>query len=327
MKGNKLLTFAQQKLLLVAWKSLLMWLTVILSFSFLTYILVTYEHYEALFSHLKLMTILQYVWLAAVVLLLPVNLLLESLKWKMLVSSVQKIDLKSSFIAVLAGFSTGFFTPNRVGEMVGRILYLEEGKRKPGVTMSVLNSLTQNLIMVLCGVPACVMFFVWTKAESGVDIQLYLLVLGLSFVGFGLLYFFSPLLIRRIKSNIYTRKISSYVSCLSDYSVVSLLKILLVSLLRYFVFSLQFYFMLRFFGVDFSLLAAAIAIPTTYLFVTFTPTLAFSEAAVRSSFAVLFISAFSTQVAGIALAGVCIWMVNTVIPMLAGTIVMAKTKM
>jgi len=272
------------------------------------------------------MSLTQYVWLVAVVFLLPINLLLESLKWKLLVSGVQKIDLKSSLKAVLAGFSTGFFTPNRVGEMVGRILYLDEGKRKPGVTMSVLNSLTQNLVMILCGVPACIMFFVWTKAKYGVNIQLYLIVLVLSFVGFGLLYFFFPLLIRRIKSNMYTRKISSYVSCLSDYSVVSLLKILLISLFRYFVFSLQFYFILRFFGVDFSLLGAAIAIPTTYLFVTFTPTLAFSEAAVRSSYAVLFISAFSTQVAGIALAGVCIWIVNTVIPMLAGTILMAKTK-
>jgi hypothetical protein len=71
---------------------------------------------------------------------------------------------------------------------------------------------------------------------------------------------------------------------------------------------------------------ALIAIPTNYLFVTFTPSVAFSEAAVRSSYAVLVIGFFSSNIVGIALAGMCIWMINFVIPMMVGSIIMVRNR-
>ena len=82
--------------------------------------------------------------------------------------------------------------------------------------------------------------------------------------------------------------------------------------------------MLRFFGVNLAPIQALIAIPANYLFVTYTPSIAFSEAAVRSSYAILFIGAFSTQLVGIALAGVCIWVVNFILPLFLGSIVMLR---
>ena len=97
-----------------------------------------------------------------------------------------------------------------------------------------------------------------------------------------------------------------------------------VSFIRYAVFCIQFYFMIRFFSIELTPWQALIAIPTSYLFVTFTPSLAFSEAAIRSSYAVLIIGTFSGQVVNIALAGVCIWVINFVIPMLAGSVVMVR---
>jgi hypothetical protein len=77
--------------------------------------------------------------------------------------------------------------------------------------------------------------------------------------------------------------------------------------------------MLQFFGVDITVAEAIIAIPTSYLFVTFTPSLAFSEAAIRSSYAVVFIGSFSENIAGIAFAGFLLWIINYGIPMLLGS--------
>ena len=82
--------------------------------------------------------------------------------------------------------------------------------------------------------------------------------------------------------------------------------------------------MLRFFNIELTPFQALMAIPTTYLFVTFTPSLAFSEVAIRSSYAVLVIGAFSGQIVNIALAGVCIWAVNFIIPMLVGSALMIR---
>jgi len=104
------------------------------------------------------------------------------------------------------------------------------------------------------------------------------------------------------------------------------MQIMLISLGRYVVFCTQFFFMLRFLGVDLSMEQALISIPTSYLFVTFTPSFAFSDVAVRSSYAVLVIGVFSGQVVSIALAGACIWLVNFVIPLLVGLVVLAKQK-
>ena len=243
----------------------------------------------------------------------------------MLVAKVQNVSLINSFKAVLAGIITGFFTPNRVGELVGRVGFLEKENRKAGVTLSVVNSLTQNLIMALCGIPACILFYLYKGEILKLNIVGYLSILSLCLLSFGILYFSLPYLSRQLKFKKVAAKLSPFTFCLSDYSKMDLLKIMLVTLLRYSVFCTQFYFILRFFGVSLEIWQALIAIPTSYLFVSFTPSIAFSEAAVRSSYAVLFIGAFSNHEIPIILAGVSIWFVNFVVPMLVGSVVMIKS--
>ncbi len=307
-------------------RNLISWLILILSYSFLAYKLVTFNHYSELVGQLTQMPLSKLWWLAAIFGLLPVNWIIESMKWKMLVAKVQKISLKNSIQAVLSGISTGFFTPNRVGELVGRVLFLKNENRKAGVTLSLVNSLTQNLMMALCGIPACVLFYSWKNEKLKLGIIMYLSLLFLCLLLFGILYFTLPVLIRSIKIKKLTSKLLPYTSCLSDYTEMDLLRIMLITFARYCVFCTQFYFMLLLFGVNLEIWQALIAIPTSYLFVSFTPSIAFSEAAVRSSYAVLVIGVFSTMEIPIMLAGVCIWFVNFVIPMLAGSIILVNEK-
>ena len=308
------------------WTSGLKWLVLVLCYSFLTYKLLTFNQYPELLAQWNLMPVSRFWWLTAVLLLLPFNWLFESVKWQLITIHIQKITLKASLKAVLAGISTGFFTPNRVGELVGRILYLDQKNHKAGITLSLVNSLTQNLIMTLCGIPACIIFFASTSYRIQINHIYYLVLLAVCLIGFGLLYFFLPQISNRFKQSPYSLKIKEFTDCLSDFREKDLIRIMLVSLVRYAVFCVQFFLMLRFFGIELSIWQALIAMPTNYLFVTFTPSLAFSEAAIRSSFAVLTIGAFSGQTVNIALAGMCIWMINFVIPMLAGTVLMMRKK-
>ena len=296
----------------------------ILAFSFLAYKLLAFNHYTEFITHWKQMPLSQFWWLAAVFALLPANWFLESIKWKMLTAHVQKISFRTSIKAVLGGASTGFITPNRVGEMVGRVMFLDSENRKAGVTLSVLNSLTQSLIMTLCGVPACILFLTLTGVKIEINKTLYLIIMFLCLLILGAIYFRLPQLSQRFKRSRFSEKVKAFTDFLTNYNWKDLLRIMVVSLSRYFVFSLQFFLMLRFFGIELTGWQALIAIPTTYLFVTFTPSLAFSEVAVRSSYAVLVIGAFSGQVVSIVLAGVGIWMVNFVIPVLAGSVILLK---
>jgi hypothetical protein len=302
------------------------WLFVIAANSFLAYKLFTFNQYSELWVQWKQMPVSQCGWLMLVFLLLPFNWLFESIKWKMMTVHVQKITLKQSIKAVLAGISTGFFTPNRVGELIGRVMYLDTENRKPGVTLSLLNSFTQNIIMTLCGIPACILFFNFTSHKIEPDLIEYLAILTLCLLGFGLFYFFLPQLSQRFKLSRYSGRIKEFTDCLAALSFGELFRIMLISITRYIVFCIQFYFMLRFFGIELSSWQALISIPTSYLFVTFTPSFAFSEAAVRSSFAILVIGVFSHQEVNIALAGICIWVVNFVIPMLVGSVMLVKKR-
>ena len=149
-------------------------------------------------------------------------------------------------------------------------------------------------------------------------------MVGVFLIGLCLLYFFLPNLSKLLKNSPLALKIREFTDCLGAFSFGELIRIMLISLFRYIVFCIQFSFMLRFFGVELNSWQLLISIPTTYLFVTFTPSFAFSEVAVRGSLAMLIIGTFSNQTVSIALAGMCIWIVNFVIPMMVGSVIMMR---
>jgi len=303
-----------------SWKYLIL----LSSYSFLGYKLLTFNHYEDLSDQWTQMPLSRVWWLAGVFTLLPFNWFLESMKWKMLTARIQKINTSTSVKAVLSGISTGFFTPNRVGELVGRIAYLEPENRKAGITMSLVNSLTQNIVMALCGIPACILFFIHSAGNLQPEIIHFVWITMVGILVLGFLYFTLPRWSRQLKTGRLFLSMQTFTDCLSGYTLKELSEIIGISLIRYAVFCIQFYFMLRLFNIELTPFQALLAIPTTYLFITFTPSLAFSEAAVRSSYAVLIFGAFSCMVVNIALAGVCIWAVNFIIPMLVGSALMIR---
>jgi len=303
-----------------SWKVLVL----IASYAFLGYKLLTFHHYEELAIQWKLIPLSRVWWLAGVLALLPLNWLLEAVKWKMLTAGVQKINLITSVKAVLSGISTGFFTPNRVGELVGRIAFLDPTNRKAGITLSIVNSITQNIVMALYGIPACLLFLAGTTGKLHPDIIRFTGLALTAMLIAGLIFLSLPQWNRRLAAGKLYNFLKTYTDCLSAYNLPDLVRIVGISMLRYIVFCLQLYFMLQLFGIALTPWQALISIPTSYLLVTFTPSLAFSEAAVRSSYAVLIIGAFSGQVVNIALAGMCIWAVNFIIPMLVGSVVMIK---
>jgi len=314
---TKLLTFNPAY---KSWKILIL----VASYTYLGYKLLTFHQYDTLAMQWEKTPLSQIWWLAGVIALLPLNWLLEAVKWKMLTARVQNITLNNSVKAVLSGISTGFFTPNRVGELVGRIAFLEPENRKAGVTLSIVNSITQNIVMALYGIPACILFFVYTSGKLHPDINRFT---GLAMIGIliaGLILLTLPRWNWKLRTSKIYNYLKTYTDCLSAYNLKDLVRIVGISMLRYAVFCVQLYFMLQLFNIALTPWQALISIPTTYLLVTFTPSLAFSEAAVRSSYAVLIIGAFSGQVVNIALAGVCIWAVNFIIPMLIGSMVMIR---
>jgi hypothetical protein len=301
------------------------WLLMIAAYAFLVYKLIVFDGYADFAAYWETMQLSRFGWLSAVFLLLPVNWMLEAVKWRLLVSKIQQIGLTEALKAILAGVSTGFFTPNHLGEIVGRIVCLPEGKRKQGFSLSVLSALTQSIVKTIFGIPALILFFVQTqKAITG--FHLYIIIVALCLSALTAIYFLTPVIAVRFSGLKTGRKLSGFISFLGEYSFRDLFVTLLLTMLRYLVFCFQFYFMLRFFGVDLDLYQAFPAIASEYLLLMFTPSFAFSEPALRGSYAVFFIGAYSGLTVNIMLAGMGIWVVNMAIVMIAGSVVVVKSK-
>ncbi|MDR2854212.1 MAG: flippase-like domain-containing protein [Prevotellaceae bacterium] len=302
------------------------WLLAVLAYAFLLYKLITFDKYAELVTQWQLIGNERYVWLLMLVALLPFNLLIEAWKWQLLTRKTENISLKVSFKAVLVGISTGFFTPNRIGEPVGRMLFLQPENRRKGLAMGFVGSLTQNLTVLLFGIPAFVLFLSIKDNTLNNNYLPYLTLTAISLIVLLVFYFYLPTISRKTENSARFSKLKKYLASLKNFTTVDLFAILCVSALRFLVFCLQFYMMMQFWGINLSLIHSFTGICTNYLFITFTPAFSFSEAAVRGSFAVLVFSVFSPQIANIAFCGISIWLINTVLPVMVGNIFLLKNK-
>src|ERR1035437_3605932 len=79
------------------------------------------------------------------------NLFLEAKKWQYLISLKEKVSMSTSFKAVFTGLSVSVFTPNRVGEFLGRIFFLKKTEPIEGIFMTVIGSISQLLVTIVIG--------------------------------------------------------------------------------------------------------------------------------------------------------------------------------
>src|SRR4029078_12723845 len=92
-----------------------------------------------------------------VILLMIVNWSIETIKWKISVAPIQKVSFIKAFKAVLSGVSFSVSTPNRIGEYLGRVLYMDDGNRLKTISITIVGSISQLIITLLMG---CIGLFV-----------------------------------------------------------------------------------------------------------------------------------------------------------------------
>ena len=288
------------------------------AYSFLVYKLAHVEYWNELKISFLNPEIQRFVYFAAILFLMPLNWAIETAKWQLLLSGTVSQSFGDALKSVLAGLNTGFVTPNRIGEFAGRILLLPPAHRPAGVAMSVINSVTQNIIIVVVGLSGAVVYF--SEHYSNLTLKNYLIIL-FSVISITLLvYFLFPSFIGKLKTDRWSENLRNAVNSLAAIKRNKLSAVLGISAVRYCVFCLQFYLMLLFFNIEISPLQALAAIPVMYLLITFTPSLAAAEPAIRRSAAVFIFSVYSPDEVGILLTGILIWLVNFVVPMLVGSV-------
>ncbi|MCB0510510.1 MAG: flippase-like domain-containing protein, partial [Bacteroidetes bacterium] len=94
----------------------------------------------------------QFPFLLFAVLFMPVNIFLESLKWKVFVDQFQeRFSITSSIKSMLCGSFFGFISPNRVGEFLGRLNRIEKENRSRALTAGYWGGIAQFIITFSIG--------------------------------------------------------------------------------------------------------------------------------------------------------------------------------
>lgn len=259
-----------------------------------------------------------------VLFLMFLNWFLEALKWRYMISKIEKVSIYTSLKAVFAGITVSSFTPNRVGEYGGRVFYLEKADRLKGVIITFIGSMSQLLITILFGSISFIILSellfeskVLFSAISKFKLLVFLLLFLLNVFIF---YFFYNVhsFISFFNLNKYINRFKQYIQTFTIYNSRELTNILLFSFSRYIVFSIQFLILLNVFEIDSSTFHSMLSVMLIFLFVSIIPTIVVAEIGVRGSVAIYVFSLFTINSIGVFSSTLLLWIINLVIPSLIG---------
>lgn len=300
------------------------WIIVAGVFIYLFFTLSQVEVWDDLSHHFQNANRNRLLSLLIVLILMPFNIGLEAKKWQIIVKAIENISFVRALKSILSGIATGFVSPNRIGDFAGRILFLSEGNKAKGVILSLVNSFVQNFILILFGVTTASLFYLHYKNEAiAFNYLIKIALIVIAVIALLVVLFF---ITKNSFSNKYSEKIREFIQIIYNYSFAQILAIVLFTTLRYLVYCIQFYYTLAFFGIDLSFWEGVLAIPTTYLIVTFAPSYAIAEPAIRGTVSLLILSSFTSNEVGVVLTSVVLWLINYIFPLLLGSVILAKQK-
>ncbi len=276
-------------------------------------------------------------WKAIVVVcLMFANWSCEALKWKVLINHIQSISFFKSFRAILSGLSVSLAmnTPNGSGEYIGRVLYVKEGNRIRAITLTFVGSLSQLIITMLMGTLG--IFILKSNFYNTAENNIILSKLSVTAIIYGCMlfslllitiYFEISYLTRFLERLPFVARFSYFIQKLEDFGWKELLKVLLVSFLRYLVFVTQYLLLLQVFNVGVDMFTAFWLITIMFLALAIVPTIALAELGIRGKISIFLFGLFSTNTLGIVLTASAIWLINLVVPALAGSLFMVGIKL
>ena len=270
-----------------------------------------------------------FLWLAAALLLMPINWLSEASKWHNLLKRYEKkLSFKRSVVAVMAGVSFSIFTPNRIGEYGGRILFISKKNQWKAVIINIVGNISQ--IIVLLGAGALGLYFMLNAHfETNVIINSALIVVWVVGVFLMLFGFFNidiviPLA-RRIPFLHHVKRFVKDIMVLRRFSQEELRRVLLISVFRYVVYSLQYVFLLRFFGVEIGLMEGMVGVSTIFLLQTSIPLPPVMGLLARGNIAIYIWSFYGGNELSVLAATFSLWIINLILPAFLGMVFIFRT--
>jgi len=263
--------------------------------------------------------------------LMFVNWSLEALKWKISVQGVQPVSFFRSLKAIFSGVSFSVTTPNRTGEYLGRVLYMDDGNRLKVISLTILGSISQLLVTILFGLLGLLIlrpgitnmhlssWMEWIK-------DLGIIGASLAFVVLTVFYFRIGWLVKWIDKIPAIKKYIWLINELEKTDTTLLMRLLSISMLRYFVFATQYFLLFRFFGVEVNWWQGFWATAIVFFVMAITPTIELFEVVKKMYITKEIFAIFTVNTLAIGFVTTTIWFINLVIPATIGSLLILGIK-
>ncbi|MBN2166511.1 MAG: flippase-like domain-containing protein [Marinilabiliaceae bacterium] len=246
-----------------------------------------------------------------------INIVIEAKKWHLLISNSIEQLFKISVVQVLAGCTVGTLTPSRLGEPVGRLIYIPKNKRLSAISLSYLGSFHQVFLIIIIGLVA---FFFNDNSYIKLlvkKISLFKSGLFLSAILFIILLFIIKT-VRYFIFNIFKKWKRQIFINFKSVSIEKWIRFYVLTVVKYIIFSAQVILWLYFFAPNVSIYDYLILVPVYYLLVTIIPSFIFTEIGIRGSIAIFIFGVVIENDMAIVSAIMLTWLINIGMPTLVG---------
>jgi len=258
--------------------------------------------------------------------LMLVNWFLEALKWKYLTRKLQRMSVWQSVEAIFCGLTWAIFTPNRLGEYGGRVLFLPPNKRVYGVFVMGIGQFGQGTITNVLGATALI-WFLYTYLHLNSILMLLLTVIAVAFVVFILICYFNIKWLMGILSRItFLTKHKRFFDIVAKFSRTELITTFLFCLTRFSVFSFQYYLVLHLLIPTLPVFPSMMMVFNNFFIQSALPTLDLLDVGLRGFTASTFFGFITNQQIAVLAAVSSIWFTNLIIPAILGSVFVLKIK-
>ncbi len=253
-----------------------------------------------------------------VVLLVPVNWALESLKWQVLVDRLVPIGFLEAFKGVLSGLAVGIFLPAQIGDSIGRIGSLKSNKKLQAIGAVFISGGIQFYVSFIGGSIGWYLIQNNINFEPVVKTLILNSILIINLIGVIFILFRNQFFILKPKST-YLLRLHEYLKIIGNYSSNEITLSLFYGALRYAIFLMQFVLILNLFEFNLSWMTLSSCVAVIFLVKTIIPMFnVFGDLGLREFTALFVFKAYQLPSEQIIAATFFIWIINVLGPLLVG---------
>ncbi len=236
--------------------------------------------------------------------------LIETLKWRATISSLTKLTITNALGQSLCAQAAAIVTPNKIGGFAIKVLFYPKKHYRKILLLNTLHNAHQQAITVLIG---CIGIYLYWSIYPNIIIPLD----WLTFISSTLVLVVGFLFCYKLCK----KHVKSILEQLKSISYANQKNIAFYSLLKYLVFSFQFYFCLNCFGIELSYYHTMIILSSMYFISSIIPMFGALDIMVKGSIGLVLFSPTNISSSILGITFLLIWLSNSIIPALIGNFI------